>query len=394
MFGSSILEVVIGLVFIYLLYSLLATTVKEGMATILALRAKMLKKAIGRMLDDGFNKPFTIATVFSDVLNTFRNLFRNLFFFFFPLRVKRHLPTKLVDLFYDQPGIKYLGENVVYKSPSYISPQAFSKAVIDTLKDIGAVTADDSNDFSLIYAGIQNISDANETKKFILSLLRDANNDITRFTALLEIWFNETMNRTTGWYKRQAQLIIFAIGLTFAFVFNVDTLFIVKKLSKDKDARQSLVDLATSYVNNPKDTLKGSASRDSAKAVFHYADSLIKGDIQDANALIAIGWNIPSRFKHCNIHKGSSDSKSEAFNCEMCLKGLQNKDTLHPYVNLTAWHKVKYMVCMATSRPRKMLGYLITAVAVSLGAPFWFELLNKLVDLRGTGKKPEEIVAK
>ena len=36
-----------------------------------------------------------------------------------------------------------------------------------------------------------------------------------------------------------------------------------------------------------------------------------------------------------------------------------------------------------------ILGWLITALAVSLGAPFWFDLLNRLVKLRGTGTKPK-----
>ncbi|MGH7962279.1 MAG: hypothetical protein ACRERD_10730 [Candidatus Binatia bacterium] len=37
----------------------------------------------------------------------------------------------------------------------------------------------------------------------------------------------------------------------------------------------------------------------------------------------------------------------------------------------------------------KIVGWLITGVAVSIGAPFWFDLLNKLVDFRGAGKRPE-----
>jgi len=394
MFGSSILEVVIGLVFIYLLYSLLATTVKEGLATLLGLRAKMLKKAISRMLDDGFNTPFSIVTIFSNFFNWVRKVCVDLFLFIVPLKRKGKEHNKLVDLFYDQPGIKYLGENLFYKKPSYISPQSFSKAVIDTLKKQGADTASDTSEYALIKAGIDRISEANETKKFIESLLADAGNDIAKFKSSLESWFNETMDRTTGWYKRQTQIIIFVIGLILTVIFNVDTLHIVKKLSKDKDARQSLVDLATSYSNNPKDTSKGSARLDSARAVFHYADSLIKGDIEDANALIAIGWNIPSRFDHRDMRKAGLEYKNELANCESCLKGLQSKDTLHPYVSLTPWHKVRYVLCMATSRPRKLLGFLITAIAISLGAPFWFELLNKLVQLRGAGKKPDEPAAK
>jgi hypothetical protein len=40
--------------------------------------------------------------------------------------------------------------------------------------------------------------------------------------------------------------------------------------------------------------------------------------------------------------------------------------------------------------PTFLLGWLITALAVSLGAPFWFDLLNKFINVRAAGKAPEE----
>jgi hypothetical protein len=35
-------------------------------------------------------------------------------------------------------------------------------------------------------------------------------------------------------------------------------------------------------------------------------------------------------------------------------------------------------------------GLLLTIVAVSLGAPFWFDMLNKVVNIRAAGRAPEE----
>ncbi len=395
MFGSSILEVVIGLVFIYLLYSLLATTVKEGIATMLGLRARMLKKALGRMLDDGFNKPMTILTMLKGIVICIAKGFESLFFFIFSINGKEQKTDKLVDKFYNQPGIKYLGENVLYKKPSYISPQAFSKGVVDTLKEMGTDKTVDGTDYALITAGIEKISNANETKKFIGSLLKDSGNDLVKFKILLETWFNETMDRTTGWYKRQAQGIIFVIGLILAVSFNVDTLLIVKKLSKDKEARKSLVDMAAGYSNSHKDIVRETAvPTDSSRALFHYADSLVKGDINDANTLIAIGWNVPERFDTCPVKKGDPEYKNDISNCKDCLEKMKGTDKGDERAALTKWQKVKYVLCMSKERPRKLLGFLITALAISLGAPFWFDLLNKLIQLRTTGKKPDEPASK
>jgi hypothetical protein len=36
-----------------------------------------------------------------------------------------------------------------------------------------------------------------------------------------------------------------------------------------------------------------------------------------------------------------------------------------------------------------IIGWLITATAALFGAPFWFDLLQQFIRLRGTGPKPE-----
>src|ERR1043165_438174 len=103
MFGSNILEVAIGLIFIYLLYSLLATSINEAIASYFGWRAENLKKAINRMLDDDSGD------------------------------------TSLSTKFYQEPLIKYLGESsffgVIKRKPAYLSAQNFSKNVMDLLKD-------------------------------------------------------------------------------------------------------------------------------------------------------------------------------------------------------------------------------------------------------------------
>ena len=52
--------------------------------------------------------------------------------------------------------------------------------------------------------------------------------------------------------------------------------------------------------------------------------------------------------------------------------------------------KVIYVLEKTGSTPRKWLGFLITAFAISLGAPFWFDLLNKFINLRVSGAKPDD----
>ena len=40
--------------------------------------------------------------------------------------------------------------------------------------------------------------------------------------------------------------------------------------------------------------------------------------------------------------------------------------------------------------PTKALGLLLTAFAISQGAPFWFDLLNKIIVIRSTVKPREK----
>src|ERR1700720_4280900 len=120
MFNSPVLNVVIGLVFVYLLYSLLATIVKEIIASFFSLRANMLVIAIERILSD--EKPMS--------------LFERFFLIKLGFGKKKRASKKeaIVDKFFDNPGIKYLAKGKFNSKPSYIEPAVFSKAMVDVLK--------------------------------------------------------------------------------------------------------------------------------------------------------------------------------------------------------------------------------------------------------------------
>jgi len=394
MFNSVALDVVIGLVFIYLLYSLLATTINEAIAATFNLRAKKLEKAITRMLEDGIIHHYNIWSFIVDFITGKLKKFKNIFLrFTCNDRDRTKNKMSLVESFYDHPGIKYLGENKISNKPSYITPEFFSKALMDILKD----KADNPTDPAIkqIQSGINSLKRTNETKKFIQSLLTDANNDLDKFKTLLEQWFNETMYRTTGWYKKQSQRITFIIGFVLAISFNVDTISIVKKLSNDPDAAKALADVAVKYAETHKDSAGHLLAiyKDSTAALFASAKKQIDDDINNANSIIGLGWDIPTDINKLNIVKNGLSIKKENTNCDKCFKKI--KKNRWPYIKkgtteISAFGKIRYVWCMAFSSKMRLLGYLLTALAISFGAPFWFDLLNKFIKLRGAGKKPEE----
>jgi hypothetical protein len=146
------------------------------------------------------------------------------------------------------------------------------------------------------------------------------------------------MDRVSGWYKYRTQKILFVIGLALAVAMNVDAINILKQLSKDSALRQSIVAAA----GNAKPPA-GSGATETLQSQIQD----VKTGVNDVNNLgIPIGWNhVPDILKTRTWHWG--------------------------YVNI-------------------LLGWLVTALAISLGAPFWFDLLNKIMVVRSTVKPREK----
>ena len=434
MFNNVVLDVVIGLVFIYLLYSLLATIVQEIISTRLAFRSKVLEKAILRMLEDGKT---TTRFRIGDRIKGFVHLFGK------PNLLKS---KQVATWFYAHPLIKYLGEDNYYSKPAYLSSQNFSKVILDLLQGmetatgIHSITAiNNSINDETIHKFTVSLEDKKEkspamealkmqhrdvvamksakdqaikeekswlkkvqvkltnppekfkdikpgetvplnsdTALFLKSLWRDSGADVEKFKQKLEKWFDDTMERVTGWYKRYTQVVLFIIGIIIAVGFNVDTIKIAKKLAKDPKLREQMVQNAIAYAEKQQeagsylqqlkslkqDTTEVSANLESrydkltkrTDSLTNLADSLLKNEIKNVSDLMALGWHAKS--KHTLENTGG-------FLCFKCNDMGTDFSAIF----------------------KAIIGWLITALAICLGAPFWFDLLNKLVKLRGTGTK-------
>jgi hypothetical protein len=386
MLDNVALDVVIGLIFIFLIYSLLATTINEGIAANLNLRGRKLEHAIRRMLDDGFHTEHTFWSVAWDILKSVFYRFKKFILYFrFTCPVPKETKNMtFVELFYNEPLIKYLGENKISKRPSYISPDFFSKAVLKILFDKGKspeITAcleglTDEEKFIHIKKGAATLTEINETRTLLLTMLDNSNEDIEVFKSKLENWFDETMHRASGWYKKQSQVITLLIGFSIAVTFNVDSIKLVKQLSRDKEAAKKMTALSVQYVESHKDSTGHLSEKHEAiaKSFFLRADSLIKSDFKSANQIIGIGWDYSDSLKKfCN---------NKLKNHEKCIQPCVFKKI--PVK--TNYQKVEFI--FSNFNFRTILGYIITAIAISFGAPFWFDLLSKFVSIRGAGTKP------
>ncbi|SKC99133.1 hypothetical protein SAMN05660461_1379 [Chitinophaga ginsengisegetis] len=356
MFNSIALDVVIGLTFVFLLYSLFASILQEIIAKYLQLRALMLGKAIRRLLQD------------SDFTNR-RSLVGRLF------AGRKALNEKLdfVNQFYEYPTIKYLGEGSFYRRPAYINAGTYAEVIVRILRGLQYTGIE--NQLELIK---QNLSDPlgvpvrkkfeprsgrfadsikkkfsdkvtvallksptdiepirlsidRETKTMLMQMVYESHNDIDKFRTKLEDSFNEMMERAEGWYKKQTRLILFLIGLFLAVSFNVDTIKISTILIKNKQVRDLVVEKAIEG-NKSLSKIVKRPSTDTAYTQEQVAD--VTNNIGQINNILGASW------------------------------GDWNGYTIP--------------------------GWLVTALAISLGATFWFDLLQRLISIRQAGMKPEE----
>ncbi|NIG53949.1 hypothetical protein [Chitinophaga sp. Cy-1792] len=354
MFSNLAIDVALGLVFIFLLYSLFVTILQEMIARVFSLRARTLSKALRRMLDGdprrndlGFFGRFTLFTWFYE-----RGW--SVVHFFFPFKY-----SPILQQFYATSSIRYLGENTAASRPSYISPAIFSQTMVHLLRN--STTARNTDQQTIQAALDENSLHFNDaTLTYIRNIFTDAGGNTDRFRALLEDWFNETMSRASSWYRKHTQSWLLIIGFCIAGIFNVDTIAIARILMKDKTVRQEMVQLASSrsYAMAPiVDTLqqKHVMYKDSA---FFRQDSSLRVFVGDTSVIGV----------YAMLRADAGDARN--------VLGIHREfSAAHPYGLSHPLQQNGWIV---------LAGWLMTAMAISLGAPFWFDLLGKVVKFRNT----------
>ena len=180
MFGSAILDTAIGLIFVFLAVSLAVSAANEVLAALFKLRARNLLLGIQELLQD---------------------------------------PSAdgLVTRFYKHPLIAGLAANG--GKPSYIPSRTFVLALLDL---VSPTTEGTNRTLDDLKAGIEKLPASLQVTFRVL--LDEAGHDIERFKTQLEIWFNNTMDRASGWYKRKTQAIQLVLALAIVVIANVDSI--------------------------------------------------------------------------------------------------------------------------------------------------------------------------
>lgn len=373
MFNNEALDVVIGLVFIYLLYSLLATIISEIVATKFSFRAKFLSKAIVKMLDDDAHTSSPQMDQMGLAISSYNK--------------KRSAPNLFTDSFYNHPLIKVLGEKIVSSKPAYIISETFSKVVIDLLRgdkikagdNVSEKIQEALSDGKLKWGATDTQPGSvikSRTLSYLTSIWIDAQGDVEKFRELLERWFNETMDRTSGWYKKYTQYILMVIGIFIAVIFNVNTIEIAGKLQRDPKLREQIVMQADAFL----------------KAHPNLDEELEKEKLRNIEQVIMV--DSPGVSRDVKIREMNNRSerqydllREKRDSLVNLASGLVEKD-LKQANELLGIGIYSYQWTGWSGLIKSIVGWLVTALALSLGAPFWFDLLNKLMKVRGAVAPP------
>lgn len=406
MLNNVVLDVFIGLVFIFLLYSLLATVLLEIIGQWFSLRARMLRKAIRRMLEDDSAAGVKTNNAFTAFWITgWENLLR----FFKPSRENE----TLLNAFYKHPTIRFLGESRLNNSPGYLKASNFSQTIIQLLRGT-SYDGISTNESTLISNTLQNsgtndIQISKETLAHLKMLFADSRGDSSLFKRKLEEWFEETMERCTGWFKKQNQTILFFIGFGIACSFNVDTIAISRILIKDRNIRENLVKFAaskqetygglidtlaviniTSTTTDDKSgskTTTGTTKYVIQKDLFlQHAYQQLSSDAEAVQGVLGLK-GITNKTDSLECEKYLSTMKMIIDTTSNQTKKAALQELYSQLLDLCTKKAVKKSPCQS-SFPVAFLGWVLTALAISLGAPFWFDLLNKFMKIRNAGTKP------
>lgn len=116
----------------------------------------------------------------------------------------------------------------------------------------------------------------------------------------LENWFNDGMSRTSETYKRKIAWVSFAVGLTIATLLNIDTMQLARSLWNDQSLRESVATVArttaerNTLVNPIPDAtapVDPNAQNEDAQAATLESASDLQKTLSDLLALnLPIGW--------------------------------------------------------------------------------------------------------
>jgi hypothetical protein len=461
---TIILEVAIGLIVVWFVLSMATIQFQEVIANIFKFRAKDLEKAIGQMLssktlvDDFYKHPliqglmkapnkkpsyvparefaltlFNIITTagtdqsaIQQALHTLKNTNLGQIKNWFKRSSAKSAINKLIEdvgkqewnLDQIETRLKELAKEYPDIATDIDDLKQSVKEYLNSIKNLPDPDTLSLSDLKIALNAVEKINP--KLARAIKSLISGAESFVTEkekelavARTYVETWFNNSMGRLSGWYKRRSQIIAFFIGLALAIFLNIDSVAIAKKLWIDPTMRAAILEIAptlkgqpaaatstdTTNTEMPAETPDAATQPEAGTTESAEQQEITKTPQEILNETrslldevgLPVGW-VPVAIKlpeeemagkevFCKLFPQSSDNTSI-----LPVQGISINDICYrPFeasiIETTDIQNEKWLFAW-------FVGILISAVATTQGAPFWFELLSKLINIRGAGVKP------
>ena len=359
-----LLDVAAGLLLVYAVTAALASVITEGIAWFLGLRARYLIEGIKSLVDgDSSNDAIDFRQV-SSHYQAFRRLMQGAVQ---PTRTEKALrdpnftptsallggpilgnlgllePLEKIQKKSTPEGKLLPGAATLRHYPSYFSSRAFSAALLDLLLPDVVSTKRRKNVISDVRSSVEKINNK-ALKESLLGILKSTEEDLGKFRQGIEQWYDDHMDRVSGWYKRRISWVTLLAGFVLVVSCNINTVAIARTLYTDADTRTAV----TAIVNSKPCTENDEACIDELR--------------NEVTALTASG--LPLGWREVPADCPKSDPK--------CTPLSYNN---LPDIN-------KGVPSLLLDVLLLIAGFGLTIVAVLPGARFWYDLLTRIGGLR------------
>jgi hypothetical protein len=308
------LDLIVGLSFVYLLLALVCTTVMEWIAQWRNMRGTFLVEGTSRLFGeaDAKDQPFTQTYLRHPLIRTLRDRER---------------------------------------TPSYVPSRIFAMALRDTLKHAPKVAGVAASRPAELEATLAALKDDSDTAT--------ATADEWPSEDALALWYDQAMERVSGTYKRKTRTIVFWLAAAITLAFNANTITLSSNLWKNPTLRAYLVERA-------------------------------KVRLDQGAPLETVEYTNPTS-PNPSPPRDSTKSPDRLLAEEQSMLGeLFSWSTAGPEIGRMR-ERFGSTSGLALWLLLSLIGWTITALAVSLGAPFWFDTLNRFMQLRSSGAPPPPI---
>lgn len=345
-----IVEYALSLIFIALIFSLFVSWVIDYYASQVNRKGRFLKEMLTKMLGHGGSINWA-ARLYRHPLIEGLSIKHN--------RITSYIPSKLFA--------EVMTDLIVEEGEDY----NFSQDKDGKIKynDVPDDKETGSDLFSKLGKGLEKIpeSDIKRTLKLYYENAKGVKEDsITHFMTNLQAWYDEYMVRVNYSYKRKIKKPLFILGVITALIFNIDFIKISTELWTNTHLRKEVVELAIEF-ENKYDSLE---MLQTSKDFFINYQSSLK---------LPMGWKNEIRNDYLKKISGLNDEKRIR-----ALKEFEDQSE-------NAWSIFKNVLqYLFTGKNAfwnfllKLIGFLVSGLVVSFGAPFWFQALQKVVDIRKT----------